>query len=59
VTGTCAKGISLANIKNAEIRDVKVTGFAGPLIRVNNVSGRGLDGAAQIEGPKLPEPVKE
>ena len=59
VTGTCAKGISLANIKNAEIRDVKVTGFAGPLISVNNVSGRGLDGAAQIAGPKLPEPVKE
>jgi polygalacturonase len=59
VTGTCAKGISLANIKNAEVRDIRVTGFAGPLIAVHNVSGRGLDGAAQIEGPRLPEPVKE
>src|SRR5262249_7223526 len=45
VTGTCAKGISLANIKNAEIRDVNVTGFAGPLLRVQNVSGRGFQGA--------------
>jgi polygalacturonase len=57
VTGTCAKGISLANIKNAEIRDVKVTGVAGPLISVHNVSGKGLDGAAQIDGPKVPEPI--
>jgi polygalacturonase len=57
VTGTCAKGISLANIKNAEIRDIKVTGFAGPLIGAHNVSGRGLEGAAQIDGPRLPEPV--
>ena len=26
VTGTCAKGISLANVKHAEIRDINVTG---------------------------------
>ena len=32
VTGIARKGISLANVKNAEIRDVKVTGFNGPLI---------------------------
>ena len=57
VTGTCAKGVSLANIKNADIRDIKVTGFAGPLLGVHNVSGHGLEGAAQIEGPKVPEPV--
>jgi polygalacturonase len=57
VTGTCAKRISLANIKNAEIRDVKVTGVAGPLVSVHNVSGKGLDGAAQIDGPKVPEPI--
>jgi polygalacturonase len=57
VAGTCAKGISLANIKNAEIRDIQVTGFSGPLIGAHNVSGRGLEGAAQIDGPKLPDPV--
>jgi polygalacturonase len=57
VTGTCAKGISLANIKNAEVRDVKVTGYSGPLVGIHNVTGRGLDGAATIDGPKVPDPV--
>jgi len=57
VTGTCAKGISLANVKNAEIRDIKVTGHAGPLIGIYNVTGAGLDGAAAIDPPRIPEPV--
>jgi polygalacturonase len=57
VTGSCAKGISLANVKNAEIRDVKITGYTGPLIGINNVTGIGLDGAATIDPPKTPEPV--
>jgi polygalacturonase len=56
VTGTCAKGISLANVRNAEVRNVKVTGIAGPLIGVHNVSGKGLAGAAEIEPPKMPDP---
>jgi Glycosyl hydrolases family 28 len=57
VTGTCVKGISLANVKNAEIRDVKVTGFSGPLIAIHNVTGKGLDGAETVEGPKIPDAV--
>jgi polygalacturonase len=57
VTGTCAKGISLANIRNADVRAIHVTGYAGSLIGIHNVTGRGLEGAAQIDGPKLPEPV--
>jgi len=57
VTGTCAKGISLANIKKADIRNVKVTGFSGPPIGIHNVSGKGLDGAAAIEPPKVPDPI--
>jgi polygalacturonase len=57
VTGTCAKGISLANVRKAELRDIKVSGFAGPLIATHNVSGQGLDGAVSIDGPKLPEAV--
>ena len=57
VTGTCAKGIALANIWNADIRDVKVTGYAGPLLGIHNVTGRGLEGAATIDGPKVPDPV--
>lgn len=57
VTGTCAKGISLVNIKDAELRGVNVTGFTGPLLSIHNVTGRGLDGASTIEGPKVPEPI--
>ena len=57
VTGTCAKGIRLANMKNAVIRDIKVTGVEGPLIGVHNVTGKGLQGAAEIDGPKLPDPI--
>jgi hypothetical protein len=57
VTGTCNKGISLANVKNAVIRDVKVTGVTGPLIGIHNVTGKGLQGAVQIDGPKVPDPI--
>jgi polygalacturonase len=57
VTGTCAKGISLANVKKAEIRDIQVSGFSGPLIGIHNVDGEGLEGAAEIDGPKVPDPV--
>jgi polygalacturonase len=57
VTGACAKGISLANIKKAEIRNIKVTGYSGPLLSINNVTGKGLGGAATIEPPKIPDPV--
>lgn len=57
VTGNCAKGISLANIKNADLHDLKVTVLTGPLIGINNVTGKGLEGAAQIDPPKLPDPI--
>jgi hypothetical protein len=36
---------------------VKITGYNGPLIGINNVTGIGLDGAATIDPPKIPEPV--
>ena len=57
VTGTCTKGISLANIRNAELRDIRVTGYTGPLIGIHNVTGQGLEGAASIDGPKIPDPI--
>jgi polygalacturonase len=57
ITGTAAKGISLANVKNAKLRDIKVTGYTGPLVGIYNVTGSGLKGAAAIEAPKFPEPV--
>ena len=57
VSGTCAKGIALANIRHADIRNIKVTGFEGPLLSVYDVSGTGLGGAAKLEPPKVPEPI--
>ncbi len=57
VSGTCGKGISLANIKKAKINNVKVTGFAGPLLSINNVTGSGLDGAVTIDALKIPDAV--
>jgi polygalacturonase len=56
VTGNCAKGVALANIRNAVIRDVNVTGVSGPLVGVNNATGSGLEGAAAIDPPKVPAP---
>lgn len=60
VTGTCGKGITLANIKNAVIRNIHVTGYSGPLLSVHNVTGTGLAGAAKLSPDQLPkvlEPV--
>ncbi|HEY7339090.1 MAG TPA: hypothetical protein VH639_29650 [Bryobacteraceae bacterium] len=44
----------MANVQNAEIRNVQITGYMGPLIGVNNVTGNGIEGAAMIDTPKLP-----
>jgi polygalacturonase len=60
VTGTCEKGIELAYVKNAVLRNIKVTGFSGPLISTANVTGTGLAGAVAIDPtklPKVPDPV--
>jgi polygalacturonase len=57
VNGNCAKGVALANIRNAEVRDIRVTGLTGPLLSVVNVSGSGLEGAASLDPPRAPEPI--
>ncbi len=57
ITGTCTKGISLANIKKAKIDGINVTGFSGPLLSVYNVTGSGLDNATKIEAPKVPDAI--
>jgi polygalacturonase len=58
VTGTCGKGISLANIKNAKLSNIKVTGFEGPLLSTYNVTGTGLTGATKLEAAKTPDPIQ-
>jgi polygalacturonase len=57
VTGTCAKGMSLAHIRHAVLKDIRVTGFAGPLLSTNDVTGTGLAGAVPLPPTKTPDPV--
>jgi hypothetical protein len=47
VTGNCKTGISLANVVHAKLSNIQVTGFTGPLLVTQNVTGEGLDGAVR------------
>ena len=46
ITGTCERGITLANMNDVKLAGIKVTGFQGPLVTTQNVKGQGLDGTA-------------
>jgi polygalacturonase len=54
ITGTCAKGIAMQHVNNAVLRRINVTGFAGPLVSTNAVTGTGLEGAAPYPAPARP-----
>jgi len=55
VTGDCAKGITMVNVRNAEIQDVRVTGLSGPLLSIFNATGKGLEGATVLPEPRTPD----
>jgi hypothetical protein len=57
VTGTCLKGVSLANIRNATISNIKVKGFSGSLLHIQNVTGTSLLGASVMEAKQFPDPI--
>ena len=42
IAGTCGRGIALANAVNVELAGINLTGFAGPLLTLENVTGTGL-----------------
>ena len=46
VSGTCARGISIANMTKVSFAAIHVTGFSGPLVSAQNVTGSGLDDSA-------------
>ena len=48
VTGTCAAGMTLAHMTGVELSDIRVTGFTGPRLRTDQVSGRGLADAVAL-----------
>ena len=43
ISGTCGRGLTLANMTNVNLSAINVTGFTGPLISSQNVTGTGLD----------------
>jgi hypothetical protein len=51
ITGNVAKGIALQHVRNAVLRDIKVTGLTGPLLATADVTGTGLDGAVTYVAP--------
>jgi len=57
ITGTCGKGIFLANIRRAVLRNIGVTGYTGALLNIYNVTGVGLAKAAPLEPTKIPAPI--
>ena len=52
ISGTCGKGMLLANVRHAQLKNIQVTGFTGPLLRAYNTTGTGLSGASPLEAPK-------
>lgn len=42
ISGSCKRGISLANITNAALENIHVTGFEGQFLSQTNVQGTGL-----------------
>lgn len=49
-SGTAKKGFALANVEQAVLRDLNLTGFSGPLLAVENVSGDGIADAVDLSG---------
>jgi hypothetical protein len=43
VSGACRRAINLANLRNATLRDIHVTGYSGPFLSLTNATGPGLD----------------
>jgi polygalacturonase len=57
ISGTCTKGIFLANAKDVKIVNVSVKPTDGTLLNTYNVTGTGLAGATKIDAPKIPDVV--
>ncbi len=59
VSGSCSRAISLANVRNASLKNITVSGFAGPLLRTANVTGRSMPDAEPMPPPKATVLVEE
>jgi polygalacturonase len=43
ITGNCKKGITFVNVRNAVLRGIKASGYAGPLVTATSSTGSGLN----------------
>lgn len=59
ISGTCAKGIQLANVRKADIARIHLNGLNGPLLSTAHVTGVGLKDAVPMPAPDVPAPVPE
>ena len=57
ISGTSGHGITLANMRNVVVENLTVRVFSGPVLAMDNVTGRGLDNAARLIPPAVPAPV--
>lgn len=55
VEGTAKRGIVLAHVRNAKLSGIHLSGYEGPLLRIEDVTGEGLDGAAPLAENTSPE----
>jgi polygalacturonase len=56
ITGTARAGLELQHVRGAVLRHVDVTGFSGPRLATDDVTGEGLDGAVPYQ--PAPEATK-
>jgi polygalacturonase len=52
ISGDCRKGITLVNVNNATLSDIRVSGYQGELLVTNNVSLRAMN----AQPPQNPNP---
>lgn len=53
ISGTCNRGISLANMTGVKFSNLQVTGYNGPLISTSNVQGTGLNNSTASAATRL------
>jgi hypothetical protein len=50
-TGQAKNGLQMDNIKSVELRDIRVKVAEGPVLKIENVTGTGLDELAATAKP--------
>ncbi|MGD0464801.1 MAG: glycosyl hydrolase [Tepidisphaeraceae bacterium] len=56
ITGVCRRGILLTNAVNVDLDNLNLTGFSGAFLRTRNVSGAGLEAAAELPLELMEDP---